>query len=157
MPGCRWSSSTPTELDLTLSRLPDRNLVRAFDEDWFGRSLTVWDESWFNETLAEQVWEGTAEVATELNRDVTTRLPIGEAIDEMAPGVYVLHASIDGQSQDDSPPASQWFVISDIGLTTMMGADGLHVFARSLDHRRADGRREGGAAVARQRRARHGR
>ncbi|MCB1349166.1 MAG: alpha-2-macroglobulin family protein, partial [Maritimibacter sp.] len=34
--------------------------------------------------------------------------------------------------QDASPPASQWFVISDIGLTTMMGADGLHVFARSL-------------------------
>jgi len=119
-------------LDLTLSRLPDRNLVRAFDEDWFGRSLTIWDESWFNEALAEKVWEGTAEVASELNRDVTTRLPIGEAIDEMAPGVYVLHASIDGQSQDDSPPASQWFVISDIGLTTMMGADGLHVFARSL-------------------------
>ncbi|MCB1329803.1 MAG: alpha-2-macroglobulin family protein, partial [Maritimibacter sp.] len=106
-------------LDLTLSRLPDGNLVRAFDEDWFGRSLTQWDESWFNETLAETVWEGTAEVATELNRDVTTRLPIGEAIDEMAPGVYVLHASIEGQDQDTSPPASQWFVISDIGLTTM--------------------------------------
>ena len=119
-------------LDLTLSRLPDGNLVRAFDEDWFGRSLTQWDESWFNETLAETVWEGTAEVATELNRDVTTRLPIGEAIDEMAPGVYVLHASIEGQDQDTSPPASQWFVISDIGLTTMTGVDGLHVFARAL-------------------------
>ena len=119
-------------LDLTLSRLPDRNLVRAFDEDWFGRSLSVWDESWFNEALAEKVWEGTAEVATELNRDITTRLPIGEAIDDMGPGVYVLHAAIAGQSQDESPPASQWFVISDIGLTTMMGADGLHIFARSL-------------------------
>ena len=40
MPGCRWWRSTPPTLDLTLSRLPDRNLVRAFDEDWFGRALT---------------------------------------------------------------------------------------------------------------------
>ncbi len=131
------------ELELTLSRLPDRNLVRAFDEDWFGRSLTVWDESWFNETLAEQVWEGTAEVATELNRDVTTRLPIGEAIDDMAPGVYVLHARIAGQSQDDSPPATQWFVISDLGVTTMTGGDRLYVFAQSLSR----GDLVGGATV----------
>ena len=119
-------------LDLALSRLPDRNLVRAYEEDWFGRTLYSWDEDWFADTLAEPVWKGTADVATELNRDVTTRLPIGEAIDDMAPGVYVLQATIPGADTDTSPPATQWFVISDVGLTTMMGTDGLHVFARAL-------------------------
>jgi uncharacterized protein YfaS (alpha-2-macroglobulin family) len=30
------------------------------------------------------------------------------------------------------PPGWQWFVISDLGVTTMSGVDGLHVFVRSL-------------------------
>ena len=121
-----------TDLELSLSRLPDRNLVRAYEENWFGRSLSTWDVSWFNDTLAEPIWEGTATVASELNQDVTTRLPIGEAIADQPPGIYVLQASVPGETQRSSPPATQWFVISDIGMTTMMGADGLHVFARSL-------------------------
>ncbi|SMH41591.1 alpha-2-macroglobulin family protein [Maritimibacter sp. HL-12] len=125
-------SVNASEVDLTLSRLPDRNLVRAHAEDWFGRALSTWDVSWFNETLAEPIWEGTADVARELNRDVTTRLPIGEALTGQPPGIYVLHAEVPGETQDTSPPATQWFVISDIGLTTMMGTDGLHVFARAL-------------------------
>lgn len=120
------------ELTLTLSRLSDRNLVRAHEEGWFGRDLSQWDESWFNDTMAEPIWEGTATVASELNRDVTTRLPIGEAVAGQPPGIYVLQAAVAGANLNDSPPATQWFVISDIGMTTMLGSDGLHVFARSL-------------------------
>ncbi|MBD3838691.1 hypothetical protein, partial [Brevundimonas sp.] len=120
------------ELTLTLSRLSDRNLVRAHEEGWFGRDLSQWDESWFNDTMAEPIWEGTATVASELNRDVTTRLPIGEAVAGQPPGIYVLQAAVAGANLNDSPPTTQWFVISDIGMTTMLGSDGLHVFARSL-------------------------
>ncbi|GKY88837.1 alpha-2-macroglobulin family protein [Sinisalibacter aestuarii] len=119
-------------LDLTLSRLPDRNLVRVYEEGWFGNALGVWDESWFNDTMAQEIWRGAADVASELNRDVTTRLPIGEALAGQPPGIYVLQAAIPGVDPYASPPATQWFVISDIGLTTMMGADGLHLFARAL-------------------------
>ncbi|OIP86732.1 MAG: PAN domain-containing protein [Rhodobacterales bacterium CG2_30_65_12] len=121
-----------TELALTLSRLSDRNLVRAYEDGWFGRALSQWDESWFNESLAEPIWQGTAAVASELNRDVTTRLPIGEAVADQPPGIYVLQAAVTGADLNASPPATQWFIISDIGMTTMLGADGLHVFARSL-------------------------
>jgi alpha-2-macroglobulin len=119
-------------LDLTLSRLPDRNLVRAYEDGWFGNPLSQWDESWFNDTLAQPIWQGEAAVATELNRDVTTRLPIGEALAGQPPGIYVLQAAIPGANANESPPATQWFVISDIGMTTMTGTDGLHLFARSL-------------------------
>ncbi len=119
-------------LDLTLSRLPEGNLVRAFEEDWFGRSLSIWDEEWFNDRLAEPIWEGTAEVGSELNRDVTTRLPIGELADVLTPGVYVLHAALPGLDQNDHPPASQWFVISDLGATAYTGDTGTWVFVRSL-------------------------
>ncbi|TYB81957.1 alpha-2-macroglobulin family protein [Maritimibacter fusiformis] len=121
-----------TEIDLTLARLSDRNLVQTFHENYFGRSLDSYEADYFTEALAEPIWTGTAEIATELNVDVTTRLPIGEAIGDQPPGIYVLQASVPGVDQWDSPPATQWFVISDIGVTTMLGADGLHVFARAL-------------------------
>ncbi|HGG05076.1 MAG TPA: alpha-2-macroglobulin family protein, partial [Aliiroseovarius sp.] len=121
-----------SEIDLTLSRISDRNMVRAFQERYFGRPLSPWELEGFSASLAEQVWQGTGEVQTELNRDVTTRLPIGQAIADQPPGIYVLQAAVPGADPYDTPPATQWFVISDIGLATMLGADGLHVFTRSL-------------------------
>src|SRR5690606_8256090 len=69
---------TVTEIDLTLARLSDRNLVQTIREDYFGRSLDPYEAGYFTEALAEPLWTGKAEIATELNKDVTTRLPIGE-------------------------------------------------------------------------------
>ncbi len=121
-----------SEIDLVLSRVSDRNMVRAFQEQYFGRSLSPWEEEGFSANVAQEVWRGTGQVSSELNRDVTSRLPIGQAIADQPPGIYMLQASVPGADPYDNPPASQWFVISDIGLATMLGTDGLHVFARSL-------------------------
>ncbi|MAO26851.1 MAG: hypothetical protein CMN15_06585, partial [Roseovarius sp.] len=63
---------------------------------------------------------------------MTTRLPLGEVLADMAPGIYTLHASIEGVPLYDDPGATQWFVLTDLGLTTLKGTDGLHVFARGL-------------------------
>ncbi len=121
-----------TEIDLTLRRVSDRNLIRSFQQGYFANPLYPWEEANFAENIAEDVWQGTGTVSSELNRDVTTRLPLGEAIAGQPPGIYVLQAAIPGADPYDTPPATQWFVISDIGIATMMGADGLHVFTRSL-------------------------
>src|SRR5690606_30943816 len=46
---------------------------------------------------------------------------------------YVLTATPDGdQSETWNSKATQWFVVSDIGLSTYAGEDGLTIFARSL-------------------------
>lgn len=119
-------------LELKLLALSDRNLVRTMQENILGQSIDPWMASYLESDMASVVWTGQAKVASELNRDVTTRLPIGEAIADLAPGVYALQAAVAGEDPYDVPPATQWFVISDIGLTSMLGTDGLHVFARSL-------------------------
>ncbi len=119
-------------LDLALRRVSDRNLIQSIRNDWFGRSLDNWQDENFARNVAEEIWIGTAEVSRELNRDVTTRLPLGEAAGPLEPGLYVLKASIPGQNPWDSTPAMQWFVVSDLGMTTLSGVDGLHVFVRSL-------------------------
>jgi uncharacterized protein YfaS (alpha-2-macroglobulin family) len=120
------------KLDLVLQRVSDRNLIRAIQNDYFGRPLDYYSNEDFTGQMAQEVWRGTAEVAMEVNRDMTTRLPLDGVMKDLGPGIYTLQASVPGVDPYDNPPASQWFVISDLGLTTLMGSDGLHVFVRGL-------------------------
>jgi alpha-2-macroglobulin len=70
------------------------------------------------------------------NEEVTTAVPVGEAIPELKPGVYVMVAAHDGAKAgnrgDDQTRATQWFIVSDLGLTALSGEDGIHAFVRSL-------------------------
>ncbi len=122
-----------TEVDLKIHRVGDRNLVRAIQQGYFGRPLSTWDEKDLQNSIGEEVWSGTGLVEREVNTDVTTALPIGDAISEFAPGVYVMRARVPGDDPYDSNAAAQWFVVTDLGLSSMKGGDGLHVFVRSLN------------------------
>lgn len=121
-----------SEVALTLAKVSDRNLVRAVQEDFFGARMGYWTGKQFNRDIAQEIWAGTGTLEMLLNTDVTTRLPIGEGAGALAPGVYVLSARVPGADTYDDPTATQWFVVSDLGLATMQGTDGLHVFVRSL-------------------------
>ncbi len=121
-----------TELDLTLRKISDRTILRAIQDNYFGRPLSAWEEDYFGGDIATTVWQGKGDVQHELNLDVTTRLPLTEVVGQLDPGIYALQARIPGADPQDNPAATQWFVVSDLGLATMSGADGLHVFVRSL-------------------------
>ncbi|MBI6630677.1 alpha-2-macroglobulin family protein [Pontibaca salina] len=131
-------------LDLRLRRVSDRNLLRTMQERLFARPLSHWQEDEFTTDITEEVWTGTAEVANDLNRDMTARLPMGEAIAAQPAGIYALSAQIPGADPYDDPGATQWFVLSDLGISTMAGTDGLHVTLRSL----ADAKPVKGVAVS---------
>lgn len=119
-----------SELDLTLYRVTDRNLLRSIQNGYFGERIYDWDRADFTSGVAEKVWDGTAETGEDLNRTITTRLPLGEVLAGMEPGAYALNAQVPGD--DEADPATQWFILTDIGMTTMQGTDGLHVFLRGL-------------------------
>src|SRR5262249_11464007 len=63
-----------------------------------------------------------------------TAFPVDEAIGNLAPGVYVMTAEPAGPKKDDdyAEAATQWFIVSDLGLTAFSGHDGIHVFVNSL-------------------------
>ncbi|MCF6232617.1 MAG: alpha-2-macroglobulin family protein [Rhodobacteraceae bacterium] len=121
-----------TKLDLRLRRVSDRNLLRAVQDGYFGRPLSQWQDQTFASEIAEEVWVGTADVSSELNRDMITRLPMGEAIAGQPAGIYALTARIPGADPYEDAGATQWFVLSDLGLSSMSGTDGLHVQVRGL-------------------------
>ncbi|MEO0370565.1 MAG: alpha-2-macroglobulin family protein, partial [Pseudomonadota bacterium] len=120
------------EVELQLMRMSDRNLLRVMQDDLFGRPLDHWAAERFSTDLAEEVWSGVGDVQNTLNQTMTTRLPLGDVLANEPPGIYALTARVPGEDIYDSEGATQWFVLSDLGLTTLKGNDGLHVFVKSL-------------------------
>lgn len=120
------------EVALRLYAVTDRNLVRTLQEDYFGRPLNSRELDLFESEVSEAVWEGVGEVENRLNEDVTTSLPFGEVLTALDPGLYALEARIDGPEGRDQPPATQWFFVSDMGVSAVSGTDGVHVIVRSL-------------------------
>ncbi|MEF3048902.1 alpha-2-macroglobulin family protein [Tabrizicola sp. L79] len=119
-------------LDLTLYRVTDRNLLRSFQNGYLSQPMADWQEDNFRDEVGTKVWSGTATVPVDVNRDVTTRLPMAQALQGQPAGVYALKAAVPGEDPYEIAPGWQWFVVSDLGLTTLSGVDGLHVFVRSL-------------------------
>ena len=120
------------QVELTLRQVSDRNLLRAIQDSYFSQPLSVWQERTFDREIAETVWTGTGQVENTLNQDMLTRLPVGDIINDLDPGIYALTAAIAGDDPYEETDATQWFVLSDLGVTTMSGADGLHVVVQSL-------------------------
>ncbi|MBK1733390.1 alpha-2-macroglobulin family protein [Thiococcus pfennigii] len=119
------------EVAATLYRIGDRALAPAIGDGTFLKPLEEYETRRIREQTGERLWSGTVTVTSELNRDVTTAVPVGELIADLAPGVYILTAR-PAQVPDEDQAATQWFVVSDIGLGAFAGADGLHVVARAL-------------------------
>ncbi|MDQ2066495.1 alpha-2-macroglobulin family protein [Xinfangfangia sp. CPCC 101601] len=120
------------KLDLTLFRVTDRNILRAIQNDYFGTPIPEWSSESFTNDIGEEIWHGSAKVGQEVNKDVTTRLPLAEPLQGQPAGIYALRAEVPGVDPYTTPASWQWFVVSDLGITSMSGVDGLHVFIRSL-------------------------
>lgn len=120
-------------VELRLRRISDRNLLRSMQEDLFGQPLSRWQEEYLSEQIAEDIWSGEAELSQSLNQDVTTRLPLASVLAEQPVGIYALTARIPGADPyQDGATATQWFVLTDLGVSSMSGTDGLHVQVQSL-------------------------
>ena len=119
-------------ISLRLQRVSDRNILRTLQNDYFGQPLRNWQMDSFSTNIAEDIWTGEATVENTLNADMTTRLPMGDIVSGLPTGLYVLTADLPGADRYDETATTQWFILSDIGVTTLSGADGLHVMLRAL-------------------------
>ena len=131
------SVNTPS-VSVNIFRIGDRNLINSVLGSDFQRSLSTYELSDLGNEKGVKVWTGEVATAPTLNADVVTAFPVDQAVGEMQPGVYVMTAAAKGpgsasSSDDDSSSlATQWFIVSDLGLTAYSGNDGVHVFVNSL-------------------------
>ena len=122
------------EAKLALYRIGDRNLIDSVMGSDFRAQISGYTATDIANQKGSLVWEGTMETASPVNEDITTAFPVDEALGQLAPGLYVMTASPAAISSDDyDNVATQWFVVSDLGLATMSGKDGLHVSLRSIE------------------------
>jgi len=121
-------------------RIGDRNLLETVVGRDFQRNLDRYDLDHLAEARGARVWKGELAVEQSLNTEVTTAFPIAEAVGALAPGVYVMAAQPAGALKDEfDSVATQWFIVSDLGLTAFSGNDGIHAFVHSLDTTQAKG------------------
>jgi uncharacterized protein YfaS (alpha-2-macroglobulin family) len=129
-------SVNTSKVKVEVFRIGDRNLLPIIRSSDFLAQLSAYRLRQFSDSDGQKVWEGTLAVASDLNKEVVTDFPVLEALGEPQPGVYVMGASAaDDLAAGDDPwgqRATQWFVVSDLGLTTFLGPDGVTVLVRSL-------------------------
>jgi alpha-2-macroglobulin len=114
-------------------RIGDRNLIDTVINGSFKQNLASYEIDQISQERGAQVWSGSLKVDMKLNSEVTTGFPISEAVPNLAPGVYALTAKPENQvATDFDELATQWFIVSDLGLTAFSGDDGVTVFVNSL-------------------------
>jgi uncharacterized protein YfaS (alpha-2-macroglobulin family) len=126
---------------IEIFRIGDRNLLDAVSNadaarSDFKRALSRYQVEQLRNSRGVAVWKGELVVeAAPLNTDVTTAFPVDQTVGELKPGVYVMVAEpreLKGTDTEYGPMATQWFIVSDLGLTAFSGNDGIHVFVHSL-------------------------
>lgn len=121
-----------SEVKVKIIHVPERN-IQAVEMNWFSNQFSRWDSDNLQNEQGQVVWQGTYRYPVETDQTAISGLPIEEMLGKkLAPGVYVIEARTSEDSYDENDFASQALVVSDIGLSTYYGPDGLHVFARSL-------------------------
>lgn len=113
-------------------RFNDRGLGTAIQGE-FLKQLAGYNLTEVKDKLGEHIWKGELDVRQKLNKDVITAFPVKKAIPDMQPGVYVMVADALNKKEDNwKQKATQWFIVSDLGLTGLSADDGVHAFVRSL-------------------------
>ena len=118
-----------SEVPLELFRVDDRNLVGTTLANLVRQPLSSWDRARLAGTLGARVWQGVLDVERVDDREVVTNIAIDQLLGADEPGVYALSAPLPDNYRN---AATQWLVVSDLGLTTFAARDGLHLFVRSL-------------------------
>ncbi|HEY8277955.1 MAG TPA: alpha-2-macroglobulin [Methyloceanibacter sp.] len=118
---------------VSIYRIGDRNLLDTVLGGNFERNLYTYDLEDIAESKGEKLWTGELAVKKELNAEITTNFPVTDAVPTLDPGIYVLAADPGQQTSNDyGQRATQWFVVSDLGLAAYSGGDGIHAFINSL-------------------------
>ncbi len=140
--GAPLTTVNTAKVGIDVYRIGDRNLLAQTSRDDFLKPITPSRAGEIESQDGVKVWSGSMDVASELNKEIVTDFPLLEAVGKLQPGVYLVTArpwngakAPSGESSDegdDSTVATQWMVVSDLGLTTFSGDDGLHASVRSL-------------------------
>ena len=128
-------SVNTSNVKVQIHRIGDRSLIETVLGNDFQRNIDRYDRRRLTDEKGALAWQGELKIDPVLNADVTTAFPIDQAIGDLKPGVYAMTAEPESRAREDEDYgqiATQWFIVSDLGLTAFSGNDGVNVFLNSL-------------------------
>jgi len=123
------------QVDLKILRINDRDLNQALGGNMklFLEPLWPYSLSEIENTVGERVWEGKMDFTSHKNQTITKQIPFSNVVKSIQPGIYVIQAQQGGAENVAIAKATQWLVVSDIGITAMSDREGtMTVQTRSL-------------------------
>jgi alpha-2-macroglobulin len=131
-------SVNAAEIAVDIYHIPERGLAGFVKGTQFLAQISSDDAQAIAADSGQKIWSGALSAEVKSNEEVTTSFPLNEALKNRAPGVYVMVAAPAGARADSwESKATQWLLVSDLGLTTLSNQAGLSVFVRSLDSAKA--------------------
>ena len=133
--GLPITSVNAKQADITVYRIGDRSMTSAIRNDIFAGTLDGSTADNIANQYGEKSWSGQVDLAQGApNAEATTAIPIADVLPHLLPGAYVITAKVTGDAtvDDYAEVATQWFIVTDLGLSSVSGDDGVHAFVRSL-------------------------
>lgn len=121
--------------EIAIYRIGDRSIATAVRDGIFQNGLAPYGAEDIADRLGEAIWSGEVDLAQgDANALMTTAIPVAEVLGDITAGAYAITAKVKGADDESywSDMATQWFIVTDLGLTTIAGDDGVHAFVRGL-------------------------
>ena len=137
-------SVNTSAVTIAVYRIGDRNLIDTLLGYEFQRNLSRYQAETIAAERGSKIWSGDLTVEPKLNTEVTTAFPVAEALKDPAPGIYAMIAAPKDAlvNNDYEQQATQWFIVSDLGITAYSAHDGVDVFVHSLSTAEPDDKTE---------------
>ncbi|MTH96443.1 alpha-2-macroglobulin [Roseibium sp. RKSG952] len=133
-------SVNTSEVDTAVYRIGKRALAATVRDGKFLRQLGSYQADQIEQDLGEKIWSGVIETENRLNAEITTAMPLSDMQLDLQPGIYAMTARSRLDVTDDwGQLATQWFLVSDLGISTYSGGNGLTANIRSLTTARGIG------------------
>ena len=137
--GAPLTTVNASKVSVDVYRVGDRNLLAQIARDDFLKPISSSRAADIEGQDGAKVWSGSMDVDSQLNKDVVTDFPLNQAVGKLQPGLYLVTAKPwteprpeGAEAESIDQIATQWMVVSDLGLTTLSGDDGAHALVRSL-------------------------
>jgi uncharacterized protein YfaS (alpha-2-macroglobulin family) len=138
--GIPLSTVNVDRAEIKVLRINDKNLIGEITGERIRELLYEHSARKIEENQGELVWTGRMRIQSERNKEAVTALPFADIVKQPKPGIYVVLARSVGKKADSdeegdeySEWATQWVVVTDIGVSTYSGEGGLTAFLRSYE------------------------
>jgi uncharacterized protein YfaS (alpha-2-macroglobulin family) len=123
---------------LYLYRINTRNLMQNIHQYGLFRSIGSYSFENIEERDGYLLWRKEFTLnRTPKNQEALTAIGLDHLLETRQSGVYILYAKIindQGEEEENYDTKMQWFMLSDIGLYSLQGDEGMHLFTRHLSN-----------------------